>query len=200
MDAAYLHILVNHFPIVLSILGAAAAVASFIWRRRSVWLYAVATLTLAGLSAYPVMLTGHEAEESMEKMNYVTRRAIHDHEEAGELATYVMLGTGVVSAIAWWLAVRRDAPRDAPRGATRAVGVPAPTWLRALVTLGALASAGTVSWAAKQSDPIMHYSPLLQHPPALGIPATPPGTVPPAFPPEPPGRPGEAGAQSESHE
>lgn len=180
MDAAYLHILINHFPIVLALLGVAAVLASFVWRRRAVWLYAVATLTLAGLSVYPVALTGNAAEESMEDMNYVQRRAIHEHEEAADIAKWVMLATGVLSAYAWWRALRA-APRDE--------SLDTPRWLRGLVVLGAVASAGTVSWAAKKSDVIMHYSPLLQHPPAPGIPATPPGTLPPAFPPPRPQRP-----------
>jgi len=158
---AYVHILINHVPIILAGLGAAAALASLVWRRRTVWLYAVATLTLAGLSVYPVLLTGKRAEESMEKMWYVTRDAIHTHEDAGEVATYVMLAVGALSAYAWWRATRWMRPADAP-----------PTWLRAAVVVGALASTGALSYAAKQSDYIMHYSPRLQHPPAIGIPAT----------------------------
>jgi len=165
MDGAYIHIVINHFPIILALLGAGAAVASFIWRRRALWLYAVASLTLAGLSIYPVKLTGDMAEESMEKMPYVSRRTIHAHEEAGEIAMWVLLATGVVSAYAWWRALQ-----SAPRDETFAT----PPWLRALVTIGALASVGATSYAAKLSDPIMHYSPQLPHPPAPGIPAVAP--------------------------
>jgi hypothetical protein len=162
VDTAYVHILVNHFPIVLAFLSVAGAIASFIWRRRAVWLYAVATLTLAGLSAYPVMLTGHGAEHSMEHMWYVPRSAIHAHEEAGELATWILLAAGVVAAYAWWRATRPARLGELP-----------PAWLRALVLVGALAAGGATAYAAKMSDPIMHYSPRLQHPPAIGIPATP---------------------------
>jgi hypothetical protein len=158
---AYVHILINHVPIILAGLGAAAALASLIWRGRTVWLYAVVTLTLAGLSIYPVKWTGEGAEESMEEMWYVTRDAIHAHEEAGELATWVVLAVGVVSAYAWWRATRWIRPADVP-----------PAWLRALVVVGGLAAVGTTGYAAKLSDPILHYSPRLQHPPALGIPAT----------------------------
>jgi len=158
---AYVHILINHVPIILAALGAAAALASLIWRARTVWLYAVATLTLAGLSIYPVKWTGERAEDSMEDMWYVTRDAIHAHEEAGEVATWVLLAVGVVSAYAWWRATRWIRPADAP-----------PVWLRALVVVGALAALGTTGYTAKLSDPILHYSPRLQHPPALGIPAT----------------------------
>ena len=67
MDGAYLHILINHFPIILSLIGAAAAIVFLFRPRRALWLYAVASLTLAGLAAYPTKFTGGLAEESIEK-------------------------------------------------------------------------------------------------------------------------------------
>lgn len=169
MDGAYIHIAVNHLPIILALMGAAAAVLALFLQKRALWLYAVATLTIAGISAYPVLLTGKEAEESMEKMPYVTRRAIHDHEEAAEVSVWVLIATGAVSAFAWWRATRGPASRAyAPNAPV------APLWLRAAVAVGGIASAATISYAAKEADPIMHYSPQLVHPPALGIPANPP--------------------------
>jgi hypothetical protein len=172
MDGAYVHILINHLPIILALVGAVAAVLSLFLHKRALWLYAVASLTIAGVSAYPVLLTGKEAEESMEKMPYVTRRAIHDHEQAAELAMWVLIVTGAVSAFAWWQAARGLTSRAYVQNASVA-----PLWLRAAVAAGGLASAGTVSYAAKMSDPIMHYSPALVHPPAIGIPANPPNAA-----------------------
>jgi hypothetical protein len=171
INGAYVHILINHFPIILSLVGAAAAVLALLRPRRTLWIYAVATLTLAGLAAYPTMLSGHEAEESIEKMPYASRRAIHAHEEAGELAMWVLVVTGVVAAYAWF-----RTSQSAPRDETFA----APGWLRALVAVGGIASAGTTAYAAKLSDPILHYSPTLPHPAAPGIPAVAPTTPTPA--------------------
>lgn len=180
INGAYVHILINHFPIILSLVGAAAAVLALVRPRRTLWVYAVATLTLAGLSAYPTVLAGHQAEDSIEKMPYASRRAIHAHEEAGELAMWVLLATGVIAAYAWF-----RTSQSAPRDETFA----APGWLRALVAAGAVASAGTTSYAAKMSDPIMHYSPTLPHPAAPGIPAVAPTVpamaTPPVLPPAP---------------
>jgi hypothetical protein len=198
MDGAYIHILINHLPIILALVGTAAAVLALFLNKRALWLYAVATLTIAGLSVYPVFLTGKEAEESMEKMPYVNRRDIHDHEEAAELAMWVLLATGAVSAFAWWQATRGLNSRAyAPNAPV------APLWLRAAVAVGGLASSATISWAAKESDPILHYSPSLVHPPAIGIPANPPSAleVPapqPALPANvrPPRRPGGGGPDS----
>jgi hypothetical protein len=180
INGAYVHILINHFPIILSLLGAAAAILALLRPRRTLWIYAVASLTLAGLSAYPTTFTGELAGDEIEKMPYASRRSIHDHEEAGELAMWVLIATGVVAAYAWW-----RTSQSAPRDETFA----APTWLRVLVAAGGVASAGTAAYAAKLSDPILHYSPNLPHPAAPGIPAVAPPApmvgTPPAAPPTP---------------
>ena len=165
INGAYVHILINHFPIILSLLGAVAAVIALFRPRRMLWVYAVATLTLAGILAYPTMLTGHMAEELIEKMPYASRRAIHAHEEAGELAMWVLIATGVIAAYSWWR-TSQSAPRDET--------FDAPGWLRVLVAIGGVASAGTAAYAAKLSDPILHYSPAIPHPAAPGIPAVAP--------------------------
>ena len=165
INGAYVHILINHFPIILSLLGAATAVVSLFRRRRALWLYTVATLTLAGIFAYPTVFTGERAEHDIEKMPYATREAIHEHEEAGERAMWVLIVTGLISAYAWWR-TSQSAPRDDT--------FDTPTWLRVLVAVGAVASAGATAYAAKLSDPILHYSPNIPHPAAPGIPAVAP--------------------------
>jgi hypothetical protein len=54
MDPAYLHLVVNHLPVVLSVVGAAAAIVALLVRRRGVWLYSVASMTIAGVVAAAV--------------------------------------------------------------------------------------------------------------------------------------------------
>ncbi|HKG94255.1 MAG TPA: hypothetical protein VKA84_20250 [Gemmatimonadaceae bacterium] len=155
MDPVDLHLRINHFPIILSIVGAAAAVLAMITRRRAVWLYATATLALAGLTVYPALWTGHRAEDAVEDTWYITRRAIHEHEERGELAMYVMLATGALAAYAWWRAIRVPT-RDETT----------PAWLRAAVLLGGLASAGTLVLASYEGGLIVHHAEGLMVAPA----------------------------------
>ena len=52
MNWPYVHTLINHFPIILSVVGTGVVLLALIVRRRGLWLYALATLTLAGLSVY----------------------------------------------------------------------------------------------------------------------------------------------------
>jgi hypothetical protein len=152
-DAAYLHLLVNHIPIILTLVGAGAAVLGLVLRRRGLWLYAVASLTISGATAYPVMLTGHAAEDVMKDKWYVTRESIDAHEEAGETAMWVLIAMGAVSAYAWWRLVRRDRSDLLPM------------WLGALVFVASLAGVWTTTIAAYRGGNIVYYSPKLASPP-----------------------------------
>jgi hypothetical protein len=171
MDAAYLHLLVNHFPIILSIMGVAASVVALLVHRRGAWLYAAASLTIAGAVAYPVMLTGHAAEDVMKHKWYVTKESIQHHEDAADIATWVLVATGVVNAFAWWRIAR------AGRGDAAAMDVLPARVLQGLVLVTGLAGLGTVSYAALQGGKIVHGSSALDAgpgtPPAAGATAAP---------------------------
>ena len=152
VDAAYLHLLVNHVPIILTVIGALAAVLAIVTRRRAIWLYALVSLTLSGVSAYPVMATGDAAKDIMKDRWYVTRDALEAHEEAGDFAMWVLLAMGAASGYAWWRMVRREP-----------TGVP-PMWLGALVVVMSLAGTAATTVAAYRGGNIVYYSPKLVSP------------------------------------
>ena len=166
MDWSYFHLLVNHFPIILSIVGTAAVLVALVTRRRDLWRYATLTLLLAGLAAYPVFFTGGEAEEVMEDRWYVTREAIHEHEEGSEFALWSLLVMGAVSGYALWRTTRRGVAASG----TRTDSLEAPGWLRALVALLALLGASTVARASYLGGEIVHKAAALQTAPAGYVP------------------------------
>jgi uncharacterized membrane protein len=166
MDAAYLHLVANHFPVILTIVGTVTVLLAMFTGRRGLWIYGCATLTLAGLTAPLAFFTGRFAEHVVEDYWYVTRDAIHAHEEAGELALWVLLAMGAVSAYAWLWRVR--AP-DVVR---------LPIWLRVFVVLVALAGSGTVSWASWQGGYVVHKASVLTGPRPAGVPVAPPPALP----------------------
>jgi uncharacterized membrane protein len=143
MDAEAVHLAINHLPVVLSLVGAVAALIAFVSRRRSVLLYALATLTLAGLSSYPALATGHAAAELIEHRWYVDRAQIRLHHETAENANLLMLGTGALAVVAWWLVLR--SPREAKPG----------TPLMAAVLLAGVCSATAMGWTSWQGGYIV---------------------------------------------
>lgn len=141
MDWAYLHIVLNHFPIVLGLVGGAAALLAALSRRASVWRFAAVIVLLAGLTAPAAFLAGREAEESVEELWYVDEETIEEHEEAGLLALIALLAAGLAGA-----AVLRK-PRASTRGA-----------LLGLSLLGAV----LVARAAAEGGEIIHENPVLE--------------------------------------
>jgi hypothetical protein len=153
VDWPYAHTLVDHFPIVLTVVGCGVLVLAFILERRGVWLYALATLTLAGVSAYPAFFTGDEAAHALRHTWYITRPAIEEHEEAADFALAVLLVMGAMTAFAWWRMLRREM-----------AGLPS-TWIRVAVAVLAALALGVVTRTAYLGGKIVHKAPLLLHAP-----------------------------------
>jgi uncharacterized membrane protein len=154
----YAHLLINHFPVVLSVSALGAAILAVLVNRRGLWLTAMGALTVAGLFVYPVHFTGLEADEALNNPWYVHPGAIESHEDAGTIAMYVILAVGAFAGYSWWRSLKR--PAEA-----------LPLWMRAGVLAGALAAVSLVTYTAYLGGKIIHESPVLQltHPPA-GLP------------------------------
>lgn len=98
MDWIHAHLVVNHFPIVLSVLASLAALAAAVTGRENAWRYAVVTGLLAGLAAPIAFLTGQRAEEVAESLPGLAEEAIETHEHWG-LYALIALGIGGLLAI-----------------------------------------------------------------------------------------------------
>jgi len=170
-----LHILINHFPVILTVVGAAVAVLALFMRKRGVWLYATATLFLAGLSVIPTFLTGDPAAEQMRDTWYVTRQAIRAHDESAGWTLWGLIIMGLIAAYAWWRAYRREtvivagavhtASGDVPTEAKVRAVVGLPVWLRALVVVSALFGCALVYRTASLGGAILHHSTVLEQTP-----------------------------------
>ena len=153
MNWPYIHTLVNHFPIILSVVGTAVLILALIVRRRAVFLYAFVTLTLAGLSAYPAFFTGDEAADAQRHTWYIVQSMIREHDAAAGFALWSLLIAGAIGAYAWWRMLKRE-PLVLP-----------PVWLRVVVTIIAVWSLSVVVRTAYLGGQIVHESPRLASPP-----------------------------------
>ena len=152
IDWPHIHIMINHFPVILAVMGALAAVLATMRRRRGVWLYATATLTLAALTAIPTYFTGEPAEEALHRPWYVARGAIHTHEDAALIASLLTGLAGLIAIVAWRRLVRYPRELTLPGG------------LRIGVLVTAVIAAAAMGYASLLGGYIIHDAPGLARP------------------------------------
>ena len=99
MNAAHLHLLLVHIPVMVVPVG--FLVLAYGTQRHSVSVArtGLTILIVASLFAIPTFLTGGEAEDLVEHLPGISEHLIEEHEEAADIALWITLGAGVVSAL-----------------------------------------------------------------------------------------------------
>lgn len=99
MNEAHLHLVVNHFPIIGTILGLGILVVGLLLKDNSVKNTAFFLFIVAAIFAAVSMATGEGAEELVEDMPTIGHDIIHEHEEMAEklaIALYVLALTSIL--------------------------------------------------------------------------------------------------------
>jgi uncharacterized membrane protein len=143
-DPVKQHLRVNHFPVVLALVGALACVVAAALRRDAVWRYALVTVVLAAVTAPLAYWTGLRAEDIAAEYELIASGDMEPHENAATAAMIALLVSGVAAGVA----LRK------PSVAAR--------WI-ALVLV--LAAAGLMTWTAKIGGGIVHNQDTEGHPP-----------------------------------
>ena len=97
MNEAHLHLVVNHFPIIGTILGFGILIVGVILKNNSVKNTAYSLFILGAVFAFASMVTGEGAEEMVEDMPTIGHKIIHEHEEMAEKLAVVLYLLGLVS-------------------------------------------------------------------------------------------------------
>jgi uncharacterized membrane protein len=97
MSTTHIHLLLNHFPILGTFIGCLFLAWGIFKKNNSLKNAAAVLLTFISLTAVPVYLTGEPAEEAIEKLPGISETMAELHEEAANLAIWLMAATGVVS-------------------------------------------------------------------------------------------------------
>ncbi len=156
MNAAHLHLLMNHVPV----LGAVFSVALLVWAmlRRSEELLRTALLAwaLVALSAIPVYFAGTRAEDIVQDMPGVNPASISAHEDAAEIALAAICACGAWAAAGLWFFRRSPS---------------APRWFLVVLLLLGLAACTALARTADLGGRIRHPEAV----PGWVAPSTPPG-------------------------
>ena len=106
MDQHEMHLVLNHIPVILTVMALAASLLAIVKKSRAAWVYAAASLTVAGLFTYPTFFTGHGTHEILENYWWVKADSWADHEAAADWAVWITCAAGLVGAYAWWKLTR----------------------------------------------------------------------------------------------
>jgi len=109
MNDAHLHLVVNHFPIIGTILGLGILITGIILKNNSVKNTAYVLFIVAAIFAAFSMGTGEGAEEMVEDMPSVGKQIIHEHEEMAEKLAIVLYVLGVISLAGLYLSFKKHA-------------------------------------------------------------------------------------------
>jgi uncharacterized membrane protein len=141
MDAAHIHLILNHFPIAGMVFS--IPLLLFAWWRRNEVLSRTAfiVILLTGLATIPTYLTGEPAEELIAHLPGVSERFIEIHEEAAERAIWAIGAATLVAAVGLFLSIRRKAT---------------PRWAYPVVLAAALASVGLLGWTNNLGGQVRH--------------------------------------------
>lgn len=140
MSLVHLHLLLNHVPVVGTLIALLLFATALLLRETVSTKFALAFTAGLAVVALAVYFTGGPAEDAVEKLAGVTERSIERHEEAAELATIAMGALGALCLIA--LAVFR-AKRP-------------PRWVALAGLLGTIAVSALMGWTANLGGQIRH--------------------------------------------
>ena len=129
-DAAHIHLLLNHVPVFGSLGAGLLVLIGLLRRSEDVLRVGLVLGVLVAPMGFGVKLTGEPAEHFIAGEPGIERRRVHEHEEAGELATYAAIATALPALLAL-LAMRKR------RNAARALAIA--TAVVSLVTFGLMA-------------------------------------------------------------
>ena len=107
MNLTHLHLLINHLPIIGSILGG-LVLAQGIWNKSELTkIAAYNVLIISSIGAIIAYFTGEEAEESVENIAGVLESNIKIHEDFALYALIALIVLGLSSVWGLWVTIKK---------------------------------------------------------------------------------------------
>lgn len=99
MNAAQIHLALNHAPLFLSLIGGGILLAGMIKKNESFKHLSLYFLIAAAVFTIPVFLTGEGTEELVENLPGVNENAIEEHEEMAKISLIIISIMGGLALI-----------------------------------------------------------------------------------------------------
>jgi len=102
MNEAHYHLVLNHLPIIIPILGLLVIIGGFIVKSEIVKRVAYCIFILGAITAFAAIATGDGAEEVVRHIDGISTNLVHEHEEKAEVFALLSYILGVSSILALW--------------------------------------------------------------------------------------------------
>ena len=99
MNAAHLHLVTNHIPVLGTAFGLLLLLGGVIWKKEDIKKASLVVFFVSGLIGIPVYLSGEPAEEMVEHATGVSEATIEAHEEQALTAFVGVLILGAAALV-----------------------------------------------------------------------------------------------------
>ena len=140
MNAAHLHLLINHVPVLGTVFGLILLGVALLRRSPELLRASLVAFVLTGIAAAVAYLTGEPAEGRIEDLAGVSEALIGRHEDA---AVVSLVGASILGLVS-------------VAGLVRLRLATLPKWFNAAALAVALFTAGSMAWTANLGGQIRH--------------------------------------------
>jgi uncharacterized membrane protein len=102
MNGAHYHLVLNHLPIIMPIVGLLVLLGGFIVKSEIVKRTAYYIFILGAITAFAAIATGDGAEHAVKQIDAIPKSLIHEHEEKAEVFALLSYVLGICSIVALW--------------------------------------------------------------------------------------------------
>jgi len=108
MNWAYIHVIINHFPIVGVIIGALLLIAGMVFKNEGIKISGLGTLVFAAIMAVIVDLTGDPAKEAVNGLPDFVQSLISRHEDIASVALFLLIPAGLLAALTLYSIYKKE--------------------------------------------------------------------------------------------
>jgi hypothetical protein len=107
MNGAHYHLILNHLPIIIPVIGLLVLLGGLIWNSGIVKRTAFLIFILAAISAYAADATGGDAARVLSEQNLAEKKFIKTHAHMAGNFAMLSYALAVLSAVGIWATLKR---------------------------------------------------------------------------------------------
>ena len=153
MNLDYLHVVINHFPIMGVPIGVGLLALGAWARNEPIKRAALLVFVFVGLVTIAVFLLGRAGHEYVEHLPGVSEEAVDTH---GAMAGVALLATELLALLSLVVFARYGGPAMLSRSPKAVVATPVPGWAFGVVFVAALVTSGILGYTGKLGGQIRH--------------------------------------------